>query len=85
MARRGGASLLSELWAVSVSLAAVFTPLFLTLIAVVWRGATRLRDNTEAVRILSGKIDGTVTAVGLEKRVSDIENWRIATEAKRRR
>lgn len=52
----------------------------------VWRGALKLRDglrdNTNAVESLASRIDGTATAFGLERRVTDLEHWRIVQETK---
>lgn len=66
--------------------AGTFLLVLVPLVIALWRGGTKLRDglrdNTRAVADLTDKIEGNATAFGLERRVTDLEHWRIAEETR---
>lgn len=63
-----------------LDLAVGLAPMLIAIVATTWHFTAKLRDNTQAVLELAGKIDGTVISIGLTARVRELEDWKLQQE-----
>lgn len=66
----------------AAGMGAASVPVGVSIIVAIWRTARRLDHNTDAVRQLVDKIDGTIIEPGIDRRLRALEQDKVARDAR---